>query len=59
VAPFPRRPATHLEPPPPPQPQLYFTGREDLLTRLRLALTSGQPAALTQAIHGLGGVGKT
>jgi tetratricopeptide (TPR) repeat protein len=36
-----------------------FTGREDLLTRLRQALTSGQPAALTQAIHGLGGVGKT
>jgi len=36
-----------------------FTGREDLLTRLRTALTSGQPAALTQAIHGLGGVGKT
>jgi tetratricopeptide (TPR) repeat protein len=36
-----------------------FTGREDLLAQLRLALTSGQPAALTQAIHGLGGVGKT
>jgi len=36
-----------------------FTGREDLLARLRQALTSGQPAALTQAIHGLGGVGKT
>jgi len=36
-----------------------FTGRESLLARLRSALTSGQPAALTQAIHGLGGVGKT
>jgi tetratricopeptide (TPR) repeat protein len=36
-----------------------FTGRGDLLTQLRSALTSGQPAALTQAIHGLGGVGKT
>jgi len=36
-----------------------FTGREDLLSQLRSALTSGQPAALTQAIHGLGGVGKT
>jgi tetratricopeptide (TPR) repeat protein len=36
-----------------------FTGRESLLTQLRTALTSGQPAALTQAISGLGGVGKT
>jgi len=36
-----------------------FTGRESLLARLRSALRSGQPAALTQAIHGLGGVGKT
>jgi tetratricopeptide (TPR) repeat protein len=36
-----------------------FTGRESLLAALRSALTSGQPAALTQAIHGLGGVGKT
>jgi hypothetical protein len=36
-----------------------FTGRKDLLARLRQALTFGQPAALTQAIHGLGGVGKT
>jgi hypothetical protein len=36
-----------------------FTGREDLLTQLRTALTSGQPAALTQALAGLGGVGKT
>jgi tetratricopeptide (TPR) repeat protein len=36
-----------------------FTGRESLLAQLRAALTSGQPAALTQAISGLGGVGKT
>ncbi|MBA1341618.1 MAG: hypothetical protein C5S40_05700 [ANME-2 cluster archaeon] len=36
-----------------------FTGREEYLTRLKDALNSGQPAALTQAIHGLGGVGKT
>jgi tetratricopeptide (TPR) repeat protein len=36
-----------------------FTGRQDLLAQLRTALISGQPAALIQAIHGLGGVGKT
>ncbi len=36
-----------------------FTGREDLLTALRDKLTSGEHAALTQAIAGLGGVGKT
>jgi tetratricopeptide (TPR) repeat protein len=36
-----------------------FTGRGNLLAQLRSALTSGQPAALPQAIHGLGGVGKT
>jgi hypothetical protein len=36
-----------------------FTGRDDILDRLRKSLTSGQPAALTQAIHGLGGIGKT
>jgi tetratricopeptide (TPR) repeat protein len=37
----------------------HFTGREDLLDSLHLALVSGKPAALTQAIAGLGGVGKT
>jgi hypothetical protein len=39
----------------------HFTGRDDLLAQLRAALESGQAAALTQpqAIHGLGGVGKT
>ncbi|MGH7453871.1 MAG: TIR domain-containing protein, partial [bacterium] len=36
-----------------------FTGREELLQNLRTALASKQSAALTQAIHGLGGVGKT
>jgi hypothetical protein len=36
-----------------------FTGREALLTNLRKALTSEQSTILTQAIHGLGGVGKT
>ena len=36
-----------------------FTGREELLGDLRQALASGQPAALTQVIAGLGGVGKT
>jgi len=33
----------------------YFTGRDDLLERLRKQLASGKPAAA----HGLGGVGKT
>ena len=36
-----------------------FTGREDILSGLRLALTSGEPAAWKQAVTGLGGVGKT
>jgi len=36
-----------------------FTGREEILTALADALTSGQAAALTQAVVGLGGVGKT
>ncbi|HYP39092.1 MAG TPA: FxSxx-COOH system tetratricopeptide repeat protein [Chloroflexia bacterium] len=36
-----------------------FTGREELLAELREELTSGKHAALTQAIYGLGGVGKT
>ncbi len=36
-----------------------FTGREKLLQNLRAALASEQSAALIQAIHGLGGVGKT
>jgi tetratricopeptide (TPR) repeat protein len=36
-----------------------FTGREQLLQDLHDALTSGRPMALTQTVHGLGGVGKT
>lgn len=37
----------------------HFTGREEFLEALSESLASGQPAALAQAIHGLGGVGKT
>ena len=36
-----------------------FTGREELLEELHTQLASGEHAALTQAISGLGGVGKT
>ncbi|EYF03182.1 FxSxx-COOH system tetratricopeptide repeat protein [Chondromyces apiculatus] len=42
-----------------PPRNLSFTGRDQLIRELRTALTSGSPAALTQAISGLGGVGKT
>ncbi len=40
---------------------LYFTGREEVLTALRSALTQPGPTALTRrlAISGLGGIGKT
>ncbi len=38
---------------------LFFIGREDLLAQLHTQLESGQTAALSQAISGLGGVGKT
>jgi tetratricopeptide (TPR) repeat protein len=39
----------------------HFTGREELFAQLRAAFDAGEVAALTQpqAIHGLGGVGKT
>ena len=37
----------------------YFTGREKSLENLRQALVSDNAAALTQAISGLGGIGKT
>ncbi len=37
----------------------HFTGRVELLRDLRAALTAQNSAALTQAISGLGGVGKT
>jgi len=43
----------------PHQRNINFTGRKELLKDLHEALTSGKPAALTQALHGLGGVGKT
>jgi hypothetical protein len=43
--------------PHPPNPN--FTGRENLLKKLYESLSSGEPAALTQAMVGLGGVGKT
>jgi len=38
-----------------------FKGREDMVEKLRLALRTGKTAAITQvqAIHGLGGVGKS
>jgi len=36
-----------------------FTGREDLLKKLHDSLRSGNHAALTQTLQGLGGVGKT
>jgi tetratricopeptide (TPR) repeat protein len=38
---------------------LFFIGREDLLAQLHTQLQQGQTAALSQAISGLGGVGKT
>lgn len=36
-----------------------FTGRVALLDQLHAALAQNKPTALTQAIHGLGGMGKT
>jgi len=36
-----------------------FTGREDVLSELRLALTSVEPAAWKRALTGTGGMGKT
>jgi len=37
----------------------HFTGREDLLAQLDAALGGGRMEVITQAISGLGGVGKT
>lgn len=47
----------HIKKLPPRNPG--FTGRDQLLSELRSTLTTGGPAALTQSISGLGGVGKT
>src|SRR6266849_5099173 len=38
---------------------LFFTGGEDVLAHLYTVLRSSKAAALTQAISGLGGIGKT
>lgn len=38
---------------------LFFIGREDVLAQLHTQLQQGQTTALSQAISGLGGVGKT
>ena len=43
----------------PEQRNPYFTGRENTLNALHEALSAGNTAALTQAVKGLGGVGKT
>jgi len=61
-------PARAAEKPPAPAPPVgniphrrnrFFTGRDELLEELRSSLASGRTAALTQAVVGLGGVGKT
>ncbi|MCP5116395.1 MAG: ATP-binding protein, partial [bacterium] len=41
-----------------PEQNRNFTGRDEILEKLRDTLASGQAAAVT-AVHGLGGVGKT
>jgi hypothetical protein len=38
---------------------LFFTGREESLEDIRESLESGHETALTQAVSGLGGIGKT
>lgn len=50
------RPATYRLPP----RNIHFTGRDAVLRELRQRLTSGDgDGGATQAVHGLGGVGKT
>ena len=43
----------------PHHPNPNFTGREDLLAALEVVGAPGKPTVLSQAITGLGGVGKT
>ncbi|MEU3791502.1 FxSxx-COOH system tetratricopeptide repeat protein [Streptomyces fructofermentans] len=42
-----------------PQRNRNFTGREDLLEQLNRRLTDGVTAVLPEALHGMGGVGKS
>lgn len=44
---------------PPVRRNPFFTGREEVLMRLHNTLHAGTVAALTQALSGLGGIGKT
>ena len=55
--PSPNRPSSNLFLAPRRNP--YFTGREEVLADLRARLVEGGSAALSQAITGLGGIGKT
>src|SRR6266566_3945635 len=41
------------------KPNPFFTGRHAVLQELHTNLQKGTPTALTQAIGGLGGIGKT
>jgi len=43
----------------PEQRDMFFTGRDDVFQSLRELLVPGSTTALTQAISGLGGIGKT
>src|SRR5215469_16203281 len=43
----------------PQQRDMFFTGRDEVFLSLRALLIPGSTTALTQAISGLGGIGKT
>src|SRR6266566_9135553 len=43
----------------PQQQDMFFTGRDEVFRSLRALLVPGSTTALTQAISGLGGIGKT